>query len=1241
MEKELEDFIKKAANRGIAPEDVKKLLEQSGWDNSEIEEGLERFKLIDFVNKAKERGVSTDKIREALLNSGWKKEEINEVLKKEFHLPKINFVIIVKPIVILLVVILLVMVAWQILPSISFSFQKTSHHLDLSHTEFNESLYNTNINSYLKNISKSCGSKSVVIMGNIMGDSSDFSDVNISSNIGSLKANYINSSGDFGLEINCVGEIILSFSKEGFVPLHKKVSLYEGSNYLSILLIRENDFTNFNISNEFDIENYSVSLHFLDNSFSDVKTAKVSLTPFDSVYPSNVSYFPGDSRALDINGNMIGVESFGFFKIKVEDLDGNGLNLINNKTINGSLRINDKQKNLAPKKVALWNFNEQLGIWVYVGEAVKRCGNVCYYDFTLKKVGSWFNIGVPTDGGAKLSISGFDYSAPQNRVDVVMAPIVPRSGPSKVDLKSGETIENLDKVKTGMVCTQEEVSGYDRKSLVDYSEDVIAGFFVFSTTTKTDYFGRGVAQVVKDADGNMIREIETECTCRETVQSYNRNTDYDCDSLSRYENDTFYDGCVKKTTSFSCAETNPCDDPCQDFETFKKCNPDFERYYNAAKSFEEQFGKDNGRDPSALEFFRSTVSSDMKGYEFNPGSTSIPDKLKPFIYRGGDFDKEEKERTASAYKSFSNKLVNRNIIGNDDRIKKVSINGNLYNMDHVQIAVIARAFIPTQFAQDVVDEHIDYPKLDKRAQPQNFNGNRIGTGLSSASIGSIDSLTPSKFLESVFFNYMCINEKNYLDENLVYHIPRFDGQMDSIIRGLQGAIYSPLNYMEFMIKQGTFLTGNFIFNIDKKDYLSSLFSGVDVNSGKIHYPINDFVYYSELPSFKDKLDGDLVVYDSFIVNNEGIYFIGSREGVFRLIENNSLLIKEDSIIKIKGDDSSFEFGKNVGDMYFITKSNLVSGDIEIETNYFYTDGKLSKIESGEERVSFGYDKNRLVNIVYDNYESNLVEEFIYDGKKLSKILYKVDNETVLETNYTRGSNYFEVKDSLSMKKFLLDGNRVGKIEMESTLIDNSPIYIIDFEYDDDYTYITSDNYTTTCYKGLCFIDELSNILTTSSRCLDYYPNSSETNDFDNFILRVQGIDSSGGFVWNEVMIDRNKINKLVEIEIPSSANLSVFIELNGVPSNPINFISGNKILNISSLLSSPKNCNNVGISFGGFSLENCKIYSDDLDKLTKCLVGSVGMFNISREDLISFTQELDTNENVKEGAISFLEKRFN
>jgi hypothetical protein len=271
----------------------------------------------------------------------------------------------------------------------------------------------------------------------------------------------------------------------------------------------------------------------------------------------------------------------------------------------------------------------------------------------------------------------------------------------------------------------------------------------------------------------------------------------------------------------------------------------------------------------------------------------------------------------------------------------------------------------------------------------------------------------------------------------------------------------------------------------------------------------------------------------------------------------------------------------------------------------------------------------------------LVEEFIYDGKKLSKILYKVDNETVLETNYTRGSNYFEVKDSLSMKKFLLDGNRVGKIEMESTLIDNSPIYIIDFEYDDDYTYITSDNYTTTCYKGLCFIDELSNILTTSSRCLDYYPNSSETNDFDNFILRVQGIDSSGGFVWNEVMIDRNKINKLVEIEIPSSANLSVFIELNGVPSNPINFISGNKILNISSLLSSPKNCNNVGISFGGFSLENCKIYSDDLDKLTKCLVGSVGMFNISREDLISFTQELDTNENVKEGAISFLEKRFN
>lgn len=1249
MEKELEDFIKKASKGGISPEQVKNLLEQAGWNNSEIEEGLDRFKLIDFVKKAKEKGVSTDKIRESLLGSGWDKEEINDVLKKELHFPKINFGAIVKPTLMLLVLIGLVFAAWYILPSISFSFQKTSHHLDLSHIEFNESLYNTNIDSYTKNISKYCGSKNAIITGNIIGDSNDFSDTNISSNIGSLKVNYINSSGGFSLEINCVGEMVLNFNKKGFVPLHRRVFFDDGSNYLSILLVKENDFESFNTSSDFNVEDNAISLHFSKDSFDSAQNIKVSLTPFDSINQNNMSYFPGKSNALDVNGNPVGIESFGFFKIKVEDLNGRGLSLINNKTINGSLKINDKQKRTAPKQISLWNFNEKLGTWVYVGETVKRCENECYYDFVLEKVGSWFSASVPTNGGAKLSISGFDYSAPKNRVDVASSSIVPKT----VDLKAGETIENLDKVKTSMVCTKDEISGYDRKLIADSGTEIIMDFHLSGFTT-TYYFGRGISQVIKDSTGRVVREIETECVCTEEETWQNRYL-FDCDGYTA--NGTYFDGCNRESVSFSC-ESKKAKNCSYSEVPSVSCNGDHcsvckgEKVVYLKKGTtgfcEEESGADCSKQgmicvehvtesdgdsyascdcPSSLTFLTS-LNSFLNQKDGN--------KFVPAFGRLGGFKSENTFKTLKDTKSTFNKITNYCRSSCDKSIDVIFVDhgggwGQRVGMDYIE---------KTSLQSDVK------PLIDAGIYDFSCVSNIVFGG---CSVGECDFLQDAADVFDTRTHGGTITiyrgpEGDQLEERLPWYWDRYiplPGIRRSATKQKTIDPAELLNLKNYNNKWRGYptYTGYATIGISSDEDMS-IVGNVDTISGGIHYLINDFVYYSELSGFRDKLFGDLVIYDSFIIEKDGIYSIGTGDGVFALIDNNSIINKEGSIIEIEGEDYYFEFKEKIGDIYMITKKRLIYDEIEI--NYLYSDGKLVGIQNGEENIVFNYDKNKLTYIIYNHGEENyLIEEFIYNEDKLSQVLYKKDGEVFSKINYTRNSDSFEIRSEYDAETYLLDGNRVEKIEVDSMSIKNTSGYTVNFEYDDDYTYITSDNYTTTCYRGLCFIDELTNSITTSPKCLDYYPNHSKVNDFDNFILRVQGIDSSGGFVWKEINIDRNKIDKLIEIEIPSSANLSVFLELNGVPSNPINFISGNNILNISSLLNPPKNCNNVGISFGGFSLENCKIYSGDLDKLIKCLVGSAGMFDATKQDLIIFLEELETSENIRKGAISLLEERFN
>jgi len=311
MDNKLKKLIKQSIEKGIPLETFRKTLEEFNWDSYSIEQASREFEIRKFIFDARKNNISDKKIRENLRKHNWTDREISKAMDK-IYIPKPSKELLIKNFIILIALIALILIGMQLLNLTKNSLIRINHYNSLDN-EFNKTLYDTNIKSYSQVISKSCGSKKSFIVGKIITDE-DISDINISSNIGSLNVNSLNSSGEFILEINCEGNVILNFEKENFVPLHKKINLLEGTNFLDVYLIRENEFIQ--VEDSLEIEN--IKMNFEDNSFGE-KDALISLTPFSSNNIEDSYYFPGDLNGLDINGNQVYLESYGFFKIKAKD----------------------------------------------------------------------------------------------------------------------------------------------------------------------------------------------------------------------------------------------------------------------------------------------------------------------------------------------------------------------------------------------------------------------------------------------------------------------------------------------------------------------------------------------------------------------------------------------------------------------------------------------------------------------------------------------------------------------------------------------------------------------------------------------------------------------------------------------------------------------------------------------------------------------------------------------------------
>jgi hypothetical protein len=547
-------FIQKSKENNISNPIIIKNLLKTGWSKREVDDAFEQYELFEFVSQVRKKGVSEEVIIKRLEEQGWSKGEIYVALgKRYFH---VNKEILRKSLKIILLVILvgaIIFVAGFFLAPLKDIFILSN--FSFGGHKINSTEYQDRIGAYYGNISENCGNHKSIITGKIIANSKDFSDAEITSNIGTLVINKLDSLGNYELKINCINDVVLNFEKDRFVPVHKNISLKEGSNELDVFMADMTAFESINISKNFSIQQDGVSMEIPASSLIRVSdgmpadSAKVSLTSFDATSPEDMQFFPGELEGINENGIVLPLESFGFFKIEVEDNSGNALELKENSSIGVRFPIAESQKDEAPKTIPFWHFNETLGIWQEIGEAKKECsGENCYYITDMDMIGSWFSFNLPAEDTLTSQLTE--------------SPKIP--GKVKILIPSGQNA-NLGELTTDMIC---ESGGYGGKSIVkNYnqeiklpsSEDNVGGVAILSRQDTINYLGKGVInyedgktkQVVLDENGNVIKERETECICQVRDTFYNRNF--------------YFSPYFDSSTGFSCdqsAEVEPICCPC-------------------------------------------------------------------------------------------------------------------------------------------------------------------------------------------------------------------------------------------------------------------------------------------------------------------------------------------------------------------------------------------------------------------------------------------------------------------------------------------------------------------------------------------------------------------------------------------------------------------------------------------------------------------------------------------------------
>ena len=148
-----------------------------------------------------------------------------------------------------------------------------------------------------------------------------------------------------------------------------------------------------------------VELDFLANSIvtesgaSYTGTVNIAARYLDPTQNSTFNQMPGDLSGFTSEEEVVSLISLGMIGVELMDDNGNELQLKEGSPVSVNIPIPSELLDNAPSTIPLWHFDEEMGIWVEEGEAVK-VGN--HYEGSLPHFSFW-NCDYPIE---LVSISG-------------------------------------------------------------------------------------------------------------------------------------------------------------------------------------------------------------------------------------------------------------------------------------------------------------------------------------------------------------------------------------------------------------------------------------------------------------------------------------------------------------------------------------------------------------------------------------------------------------------------------------------------------------------------------------------------------------------------------------------------------------------------------------------------------------------------------------------------------------------
>ncbi len=174
----------------------------------------------------------------------------------------------------------------------------------------------------------------------------------------------------------------LNISKDGFFQGTRTFRAdHSKTIYLKTQLVKKNFSQSFESNQGGMVHEGSTELTFSSNSLVSVATktdyngtVKVAMKYLDpTAYNTNES-MPGDLSALNIQNEMGTLNSFGMVYVELESPTGEKLQLKSGKTAELSSLIPSLVTNEAPSEIAMWYFDNGLGLWKEEGKATKING---------------------------------------------------------------------------------------------------------------------------------------------------------------------------------------------------------------------------------------------------------------------------------------------------------------------------------------------------------------------------------------------------------------------------------------------------------------------------------------------------------------------------------------------------------------------------------------------------------------------------------------------------------------------------------------------------------------------------------------------------------------------------------------------------------------------------------------------------------------------------------------------------